>query len=424
MFGFLRPGCGDARVAEYRRVYAAMCAHQRQQFGQLSSLFHSYEAIFLYHLAVETGACRPPSPETPTCCRLRGDRNNRWQIDRKLADFLSAFAMVLAAVKLEDDVRDSRTWFARISERMLRNRFSNARRKLDEFAPGLPQFIEEKVEEHLRLEQRKTPCPLEQYVEPTAQAFAAVFDAFHHVCHESDPNQQWGQIGHAVGTAIIAADCAVDFERDRKTGQYNPLATRADVAVANDMARRALAQVGWISTTKYDQSVCSFLARSAFDRVSYRSPTGPRRDRGRWMTAQARRGDCDCVCPGEICCEVGNCIDVAQCITCDGPNLGCCCETQEPGCCSSGDCCMGCDPCFACDDCSRRRKKRPDETEDQQLNEESRSQQGTAHGSIDPFGIVKLGGMYVPARANVPIGSGVLVRITEQNSLGVEVAPA
>ena len=32
-----------------------------------------------------------------------------------------------------------------------------------------------------------------------------------------------GSIGNQIGKAIIAFDCAVDFERDQKKGDFNPL---------------------------------------------------------------------------------------------------------------------------------------------------------------------------------------------------------
>ena len=78
MFGFLSPGCRDVR---YRQVYAAYCAYQRHEYGVLSSPFTSYEAIFLYLVAVEMGAAEPTSSCTPTCCRFRSDSTNRWNLD-------------------------------------------------------------------------------------------------------------------------------------------------------------------------------------------------------------------------------------------------------------------------------------------------------------------------------------------------------
>ena len=53
MFGFLNP---RPHSDDYRRAYARLCVHQRRRFGVRSSPFHSYEAVFLYQLALDAGA--------------------------------------------------------------------------------------------------------------------------------------------------------------------------------------------------------------------------------------------------------------------------------------------------------------------------------------------------------------------------------
>ena len=91
MFGFLRPGCDASRGRRYRQVYAACCAHQRGNYGALATLFNSYEAIFLYHLAIESGVCGAPDASTPTCCRFRSDVGNRWNVDQVGGEILYSF---------------------------------------------------------------------------------------------------------------------------------------------------------------------------------------------------------------------------------------------------------------------------------------------------------------------------------------------
>ena len=56
MFGFLRP---RPQSDDYRRAYARLCVHQRQRLGLRSLPFHSYEAVFLYQLALDAGAVAP-----------------------------------------------------------------------------------------------------------------------------------------------------------------------------------------------------------------------------------------------------------------------------------------------------------------------------------------------------------------------------
>ncbi len=103
MFGFMR---GSRFDKTYRQVYAQCCDAQRLRFGVSSLLFHSYESILLYVLAVDAGACPAPPRTAVTCCRLRHRPDNWPGFDTELAKFCSHFALLLAAVKLDDDVRD------------------------------------------------------------------------------------------------------------------------------------------------------------------------------------------------------------------------------------------------------------------------------------------------------------------------------
>ncbi|MCY2967107.1 MAG: DUF5685 family protein [Planctomycetota bacterium] len=107
MFGFLRgPPCDR----EYRQIYAGLCDFQRRNFGLESLPFLSYEATFLYQFAVDTGDCTPPPAGSPPCCRL-GIRQSAHHVDPILAEYCSSFGMLLASIKLNDDVREChRLW--------------------------------------------------------------------------------------------------------------------------------------------------------------------------------------------------------------------------------------------------------------------------------------------------------------------------
>lgn len=108
MFGFLRGEKGDRA---YRQVYATCCAEQQFEFGLRSLPFVSYEAIFLRLFALDAQIIPPPLANSPTCCRLRRKRPEAG-IDQDIAKFCSSFALLLATIKLEDDVQDDRSLVA------------------------------------------------------------------------------------------------------------------------------------------------------------------------------------------------------------------------------------------------------------------------------------------------------------------------
>ena len=68
MFGFLAL---RQKIPEWRRSYARMCQVQRYLFGLTALPFLSYEATFLYQLAIDLHL--PPELDTnsPVCCLLK-----------------------------------------------------------------------------------------------------------------------------------------------------------------------------------------------------------------------------------------------------------------------------------------------------------------------------------------------------------------
>jgi len=65
MFGFLNPLC---RTKKYRQLYCDSCSHMRQNYGQWSTPFLSYEAVLAHAMAYDAGLISEEDIVTP--CRL------------------------------------------------------------------------------------------------------------------------------------------------------------------------------------------------------------------------------------------------------------------------------------------------------------------------------------------------------------------
>ncbi len=460
MFGFLKPSCSNRRTnysayKSYRQVYAAFCAHHRNRYGVLASALISYEAVFLYHLAIESGACSPPTANTPHCCRLRSDPTNRWNLDRELADFCSDFGLLLVQIKIEDDVRDSPSVVARTAQRLWKRKFGMAQQRLENVSPGLIKQINELVDKHLSFESSNNKqnssdrnanknLGIREYAQPTADSFRLIFESFGKLCEKrGGDTKEFGAIGEEVGRSILAGDCCMDFERDLERGEFNPLSNNEQKQDAISLSLQSLSRLGWacndLAAKKSlsgmektsGESVLSTVVASAFKRVSglresVAAPAEKYTSLKKYAALKfgARGGFCDCDCGG---CDCGGC----DCGGCDG-DCG--------GCCDCGECCGSgafeywgesdphgnpCDLCCVdvCDNRSSTNKKKPkNKIENAPLHEITQKTRGITVGPLNPTGVVLIEGEEKPAKSMSGfIPDGTHVEVIKQDTFGLVV---
>jgi hypothetical protein len=423
MFGFLKPAClGKDLFRQYRQVYAAFCAHHRQRYGVIPSAMISYEAVFLYLLAIETGACSSPASNTPTCCRLRSDPTNRWNLDRQLANFCSDFGMLLVGVKVDDDVRDSNSIGSRVASFLLERKSELARKRINEVCPGVIEQVDGLIAEHVRIENGTEVIGIEAYSRPTARSFGLIFAAFGEMCKQkSGRSVAWFELGEEVGRSVLVSDCCFDWERDRRRGEFNPIRNAAEKTHATSYALRSLSHLGWrcLEVERECKSgVLASVTMSAFNRVSelrFSSEKVPTAKLSLRSRLASRAGFCDCPC------DCGGC----DCGGCDGCDCGGadCGEGTDAGCLPCVDCCF----CFG-SDCgcpsSERRQKISRDDADIEIAEPKQMGIGITIGPLNPTGVVRIEDRDFPAKSQGGfVDDGVRVQVIGQEAFGVLVTP-
>ncbi len=307
MFGFLAP---RQKIPKWRQSYARVCQYQRLLFGVTSLPFLSYEATFLYQLGIDFELIPALAECAPPCCRLRRIVKDDVRQDMSAAMFASAFGMMLAGVKLEDDVNDSGRWFNRLAKWKYRKAVATSHQLLDGLSDGLPARIRSAIEEHANLE--ASGCDdLEAYCQPTANGFGEVFRSFAAALGKKDDGiaRVFANLGRHLGVAIIAWDCAVDFQKDLVKGEYNPLADDEDVRRSFDHCLLPLSQIGWLLP---EGSTSAAVVASVCERVRQRrnaKTDHPVKTLERWGfirqqgKAYAKCDGCDALCLAGECCE-------------------------------------------------------------------------------------------------------------------------
>ncbi len=275
------------------------------------------------------------------------------------------------------------------------------------------------ITRHLKLE-RETPAvlTLDHYVQPTADAFAHFFGLFGRglsAGHQLESVLR--RIGRSVGSAIIAFDCAVDFDRDARLGRFNPLHSQRDTHNALEYALRCLSEIGWECSQAFgSDSIASRVARFNFERVARQlsarlRPQAPPQSvvpRFRRARRLLRPGFCDCDCGG--CDACGSCDGCDACGGCDaGDTL------------ASAPCVCDLCWCLPANECGG--KKQVDQSQNERSAERPSTlvgMAGQAAGPLNPTGYVIIAEKRIPARSNGPwVDDGAPVKVVSEEPFGV-----
>ncbi len=151
-------------------------------------------------------------------------------------------------VKLRDDLFDSNRWFNRLLWRFYRQKAKRAGERFETLSPGLVNRLESCIERHTIIEHEHPTPSLDRVVVPTGDGFSEVFLAaarlstgVKHPLALDASHETMDTIGRHIGQAIIAWDCAVDFDLDHLQKHFTPLTSPSDVQSAFDLCQRELA---------------------------------------------------------------------------------------------------------------------------------------------------------------------------------------
>ena len=237
MFGLLSP---KAQTREYRHAYAQVCREHHATHGKLAVPFHSYEAVLLYILASDLGYC-PPSTAPELCCRLRPAAEPPNEHALEASHFAATFSLLLAWVKLTDDVTDERSYRARLFLRLMESPFGQMFLYFERIDPDFRQTVQATLSRHAELE-RHGCSSLDDFAAPTSDSFAYLFDLYATALNLRDHAAWLREIGELLGAAIICFDVAADYHADQRKRRFNPLSSHADIPAAVHRAKRLLSQ--------------------------------------------------------------------------------------------------------------------------------------------------------------------------------------
>ena len=217
MFGYVKPVVGELLVKEhefYKATYCGICRAMKKHTGLFSNITLSYDSVLLALVRMlsvpdgEIGAKMRRCGAHPLKKRCMLNENEATRFTAK------AFA-ILTYYKLKDDLSDDEKLLKRTLARIAKPVMRHAVKKAKE--PSVAEIIADKLEKINQLEKAKTPS-----VDEPARLFGELLGGiFAHGLDGAVRTVNY-EFGLALGKFIYAADAAEDYDKDLKSGSYNP----------------------------------------------------------------------------------------------------------------------------------------------------------------------------------------------------------
>lgn len=220
MFGNVIANIQDLNEEEserYQALYCGLCHCIRERYGLKCTALLSYDLTFFILLL--NALYESEEQEQENTCLAHPLRQR--MLSRSIyTDYAADLSILLAYHKCQDDWFDDRRVMARASTQLLKPSYQKALER----RPGQGTAIEQALRDINALEQRE-----EGSLDAAACRFGLLLGEL--FGYQDDHwRESLRRFGGELGRFVYMMDAAIDFEKDSKSGSYNPF-------VANDTTR-------------------------------------------------------------------------------------------------------------------------------------------------------------------------------------------
>ena len=216
MFGYVKANKPELKIREYDTycaAYCGLCRAMKKTTGMLSCIVLNYDFVFLclIRIALE----KEKVTVSYRRCPIHPLKKRPMLDSVPTLSYSAEATSVLAYCKAKDDVQDS-SGGRKLLHRIIFPFFKYLKRRAD--LPELENAINEKLAALDELERSRTAsldAPAAVFGELLGEVFAYGLEGSTHTLAY--------EIGYHTGKFVYAADAADDYEKDLKSGSYNPL---------------------------------------------------------------------------------------------------------------------------------------------------------------------------------------------------------
>lgn len=225
MFGYLQIHKDELKVKEYeayKSVYCGLCKQLGRDYGFMTRLILSYDCTFYAILLMSlkrscTGFSDGRCKFNPLKkCKFADCKDNAYSK-------ASALSVISAYYKVVDDIDDS-GFFKRIALKIVKPFFGRRQKKAARRFPEMENIVSEMMKNQKAAENDEL-VTIDKAANPTAKMISDL------AALEGGNDLQkrvLSEFGYQIGRWVYLIDAADDYEKDKKSGNFNPF-IKADI---------------------------------------------------------------------------------------------------------------------------------------------------------------------------------------------------
>lgn len=213
IFGYVicnKNGLSKEELDRYQNVYCGLCRSLGTQFGQLERMSLSYDMTFV---ALFLSALYEPEEEIKKIHCPVHPFSKRMASENKYIDYAANMSIALTYYKCLDDWNDEKKRISYELSKYLQKKYEEVQQKY----PRQCKSIKESIEKLTEIEKSAESIP-DDAVNCNGKLLEELF-----VYEEDFWSSSLRNFGYELGRFIYLMDAAIDYEEDKKKGNYNPL---------------------------------------------------------------------------------------------------------------------------------------------------------------------------------------------------------
>ena len=271
MFGYIKAYKPELKMSEfetYKAVYCSLCRQLGKSYGPFARLILSYDFNFLAMLKLGLqDDC--PGFKKARCSFNPFVRCHKLKNKSTDMEFTASAAVIIFYHKLRDNIRDSK-FFKRLIYYMIYPLFALARNKAKKKYIDIDETINKFINKQIDIENSENPG-IDAASHPTSQILSYLFS---YGVEEPSEKRILERLGYCMGKWIYLTDALDDFQKDMKTGNFNPIILSGKIAENDEPGDSDILLENAKSETIAALNVCVTESASAFELLEFKRYKG------------------------------------------------------------------------------------------------------------------------------------------------------